>query len=591
MDTRMLGSAMNLIKQIADPYGNTKARIELASQEPAFVMQPIQQPFERSAPEEQGIESERIYSYLKTLQDDETLDPHNILIMRDGKMITEASFGAYDHRVWHITHSECKSITGLAVGMLIDEGRLSLDDKIVDIFADQMKRLNRISHKSITVRHLLTMSSGIVFNEAGFPTEKDWVNGYLESAIVSEPGKVFSYNSMNTYMLSAAVKKITGEGLMEYLRPRLWEPLGINNIFWETCPMGIEKGGWGLYICPEDIAKIGQLLLQNGIWGDKRLISAQYVFDATSKQIETPLDKGGYNYGYQIWVGRTERSFLFNGMFSQNVLGYFDSGILIVSNAGNNELFQQSNFYSHTARFFGEGYRPSGVLKEDGEAYAGLKALDGNLKHRTVHKPDGELSALIEKPALPDGKALCDALCGKTYITSDKNAASVGLYPLFAQVLQNNYTKGLKGVSFKMNEGGGLNCVIMENDEDYEFPVGFGKAEISQITLHSETQKIGASGEFTSDENGTPVLKLTVSFLELANSRMIDIYFYDEYIQTKWKESPGVGYLGSAMDSIMEENNNKFVGTVLNKTEDELRFRMRAALEPSLRAELQTDVQ
>ena len=585
----MFGSAMNLIGQIADPYGNTKPRIELTSQKPDFVMQPIQQPFTRCSPESQGIESERIHAYLDTLQNDETLDPHNVLIFRNGKMISEASFGAYDHRVWHITHSECKSITGLAIGMLIDEGRLSLDDKIVDIFGDQMKRFDCISHKSLMIRHLLTMSSGIVFNEAGFPTEKDWVKGYLESAIVSEPGKVFSYNSMNTYMLSATVRKITGEGLMEYLHPRLWTPLGISNVFWETCPMGIEKGGWGLYICPEDIAKVGQMVLQNGRWGDRQIVSAAYVFEATSKQIETPKDKGDYNYGYQIWVGRQERSFLFNGMFSQNVLGYFDSGILIVSNAGNNELFQQSNFYSHTNSFFGGSYRPQGVLEENPEAYQRLKDLDGSLTQSVVCKPDQALTTLLDRPKAVDVNSLCKALDGKTYITSDKNAASVSVYPLFAQVLQNNYTKGLKGISFRRNEEDGLSCIILEQDENYDLPVGFEKPKISEITLHGENQKIGVKGEFTSDEDGTPVLKLRVSFLELANTRTIEIYFYKDYVQTKWAESPGIGYLESAMDSIMEENDSKFVGTVLNKTEDELRFRMRAALEPRLRAELQTE--
>ncbi len=585
MDTRMLGSAAALIGQILDPKGTTTPRLDLPAQKPAFVMQPISQPFPRSSPEAQGISSARIRDYLTAVENDETLDPHSIMILCNGNIVTEASFGAYDSRIWHITHSECKSITGLAIGMLIDEGKLSLEDKIVDIFANRINRLERITHKSLTIRHLLTMSSGILFNEAGFPTQRDWVKGYLESAHTSEPGKVFAYNSMNTYMLSAAVKEITGEGLMEYLRPRLWEPLGISNIFWETCPMGIEKGGWGLYICQEDIAKIGQLILQNGAWNGKQLVSSSYIFDATSKQIETPLDKGNYNYGYQIWVGRKERSFLFNGMFSQNVLGFFDSNILVVSNAGNNELFQQSNYYKHTDRYLGTGFRPSANTTEDETAYQDLRALCASLMHRDVKQPDRALYELIDRKTEKNTELrLSQTLSERAYYTNDDCAASIGLYPLYAQILQNNYTKGLKGISFSAEQDGKLWITIHEKDESYAVKIGLTKTEYSAICIHGEEQRIATQGDFTADENGTPVLRLRISFLELANTRFLRIYFYYDSIRIKWEESPGAPYLLNALESIIAENKTNKIGSVLNKADDDLRFRIRFMLEPEITA-------
>ena len=183
--------------------------------------------------------------------------------------------------------------------MLIDEGKLSLNDKIVDIFADRLNKLNKFTHRNITVRHLLTMTSGIVFNVAGSVTENNWVKCFFESFLVSEPGKHFNYNSMNTYMLSAIVKTVSGHGLCEYLRPRLFEPLGIRNFYWEKCPMGIEKGGWGMYILPEDMLKIGQLLLNGGVWNGKRLISQEWIDAATSAQAAAPKSIGDFNYGYQ----------------------------------------------------------------------------------------------------------------------------------------------------------------------------------------------------------------------------------------------------------------------------------------------------
>ena len=112
----------------------------------------------------------------------------------------------------------------------------------------------------------LIMTSLVQFNERGAVSCNDWVRGFLDSPVNGTAGSKFEYNSMNTYMLSAIVTEITGESLMDYLRPRLFEPLGITRIFWESCPKGITKGGWGLFLCPEDAAKIGQLCLQKGMW-------------------------------------------------------------------------------------------------------------------------------------------------------------------------------------------------------------------------------------------------------------------------------------------------------------------------------------
>src|SRR5699024_4911566 len=152
-------------------------------------------------------------------------------------------------------------------------------------------RLNPVSYRrfrSLTVRHLLTMTSGVDFDEVGAVTEEDWVKCYFESGVRFEPGAEFAYNSMNSYLLSAIVRERTGQGLSQVLRPRVFVPLGFGRVHWETCPRGIEKGGWGLYLCPEDMAKIGQLLLQKGRWNGRQLVSEEFLREMTRKQVDTP---------------------------------------------------------------------------------------------------------------------------------------------------------------------------------------------------------------------------------------------------------------------------------------------------------------
>lgn len=227
----------------------------------------------RSTPEEQGISSKYIADFYKAVSYEKSIGAHSIMILKNGHVIANGNFAPFTDKYPHITHSLCKSITSLAVGIAIDEGLIGLDDKICDIFKGYPPNLlSPIRIKSITVRHLLTMSSGIKFNEVGAVIENDWIRSFLTSSVMFEPGTKFAYNSINTYMLSAIIKERSGEGLLEYLQKRVFDFMGISGLFWETCPKGIEKGGWGLNIYIEDIAKIGQLFLQKGEWIDRKSV-------------------------------------------------------------------------------------------------------------------------------------------------------------------------------------------------------------------------------------------------------------------------------------------------------------------------------
>ncbi|MEG0355074.1 MAG: serine hydrolase [Lachnospiraceae bacterium] len=247
-------------------------KVEYVPQKPSFPKEEeYEQPLERTAPETQGVSSELLYQFLKELSEDEKMDMHHMMVLKNGKVISECSFAPYPKGMWHITHSLCKSITGMAIGMLIEEGKLSLEDRVIDIFGKRKNILGAIRQRDVTVKHLLNMTSNVSFNEAGIIWGNEWTKGFLESAVHDTPGTGFEYNSMNSYMLSAIVTELTGQSMMEYLEPRLWEPLGITKVFWETSPQKITKGGWGLFLCAEDAAKLKSAIGKSiGISADDR---------------------------------------------------------------------------------------------------------------------------------------------------------------------------------------------------------------------------------------------------------------------------------------------------------------------------------
>ena len=257
---------------------------------------PVKEPFLRATPESVGITSEYLQLFLKELSDMTELAPHLLMITKDHKMILETEFYPYRLDTWHVSHSLCKTITGIAVGLALEDGVLSPDEKITDIFAKRAFSIDFVRQKDITVRHLLNMSAGVAFNELGSITYEDWVEGFFGSNLKFAPGTKFFYNSMNSYMLSAIIKEKTGRDMFDLLYERIFQPMGITELYWEKSPKGITKGGWGLYMKLEDTMKFGKLFLDGGLWNGKRLISEKWLREMTEKQIETPSSSSDYGY-------------------------------------------------------------------------------------------------------------------------------------------------------------------------------------------------------------------------------------------------------------------------------------------------------
>ena len=249
----------------------------------------------------------------------DSMDVHSVMIVKDGSVIYSRWQSQGVDTVPHVLHSVSKTFTATAVGLAIADGKMALTDKVIDYFPDNLPAEVSDNLKAMTVRDLLTMSCGHDV-EPSFRgnAEQDWVTAFLAHPVVHEPGTFYLYNSLGTYMLSAIVQKVTGEKVVDYLTPRLFEPLHIDKPQWDESPQGINTGGWGLYLKTEDLAKMGQLLLQKGEWNGKQLIPAEWVAEMSKKQVDsvnpgTRLEDAAakgmtvetsdwmQGYGYQMW--------------------------------------------------------------------------------------------------------------------------------------------------------------------------------------------------------------------------------------------------------------------------------------------------
>ena len=297
---------------------------------------------ERSSPEKQGVSSQAIEDFLAKIKE-EKHEMHSFMLLKNGCVISECWWEPYAPQYRHQMFSLSKSFTSSAIGIAVDEGLLSVDTLLVDIFKEEIAELgHNIDEKikKMTVKHILMMGTGMEYENWEFwDTKTNNVKNFLSSHIKNEPGSVFFYHSLATYMQSAVITKLTGQKLVDYLKPRLFEPLGIDP-FWDEDNMGISYGGFGLNIKTEDIAKFGQLYLKNGNWNGKQLISESWVREATSKQIDNknwnpePGSDWGQGYGYQFWQCKPDGVYRGDGMYGQFciVMPDADAVIAITSN-------------------------------------------------------------------------------------------------------------------------------------------------------------------------------------------------------------------------------------------------------------------
>ena len=357
----------------------------------------------RSTPEQQGISSTDLLAFIETA--DKEIDTMNsFMLVRRGHVVAEAWWAPYDRDTPHLLYSLSKSFTSTAVGLAIAEGKLSLDDPVLKFFPEHAPAEPSRNLSGMRVRDLLRMATGNqteapfgVFGPEG--TAEPWTKLFLAHPVPFKPGTHFVYNSPATFMLSAIVQKVTGVTMLEYLRPRLFEPLGFKDPRWEENPQGITVGAYGLTARTEEIARFGQLYLQKGRWNGKQLIPASWVDEATSMQTSTgssPNSDWDQGYGYQFWRSR-HRSFRGDGAFGQYCLVLPEQDAVIAITSGVRDMQKVMNLVW-------EKLLPAMKPGRLGENASARKQLEARLTQLAVKFPSG-----------PAASALSSRVSGKWY--------------------------------------------------------------------------------------------------------------------------------------------------------------------------------
>ncbi len=294
----------------------------------------------RSTPEAEGVSSEGILQFLEAA-DTSMHEFHSFMMLRHGKVIAEGWWNPYRPDLKHTMYSVSKSWTSTAAGFAVNEGLLSLDDKVISFFSDDLPDSISSYLSELTVKNLLSMSAGQEPDPSWrvATQETNWVQAFLRTPVLKKPGTEFLYNSLATHMVAAILQKVTEKNLIDYLRPRLFEPLAIEGVDCEVDPQGISAGGWGFRVKTEDMAKLGQLYLQQGKWNNQQLLPESWVKEATSAVIKDsapylPEDRKALSdwaqgYGYQFWRCR-HNAFRADGAYGQYIIVIPEKDVVVV---------------------------------------------------------------------------------------------------------------------------------------------------------------------------------------------------------------------------------------------------------------------
>jgi Beta-lactamase len=304
----------------------------------------------RSTPEAEGVSADYIAQFFDAAARSKH-EFHSIMIMRHGKVITEAWWSPYRADLKHTLYSCSKSFTATAVGFAVSEGKMTVNDKVISFFPNDLPDSISPNLAALRVRDLLSMSVGHDREPNEMGISDNWVKAFLKAPIKHQPGTKFLYNSPATYMLSAIVQKVTGQKVIDYLKPRLFDPLSISGMDWEISPQNINVGGWGLRLKTEDMAKFGQLFLQKGKWQGKQIIPESWIEEAsTMKILQSPdmpqakRDSSDWQQGYcyQMWRSR-HNSYRGDGANGQFILVLPEHDAVIAITAETSDMQSELN--------------------------------------------------------------------------------------------------------------------------------------------------------------------------------------------------------------------------------------------------------
>ncbi len=261
----------------------------------------------RSAPREQGVDAAGVTAFLDAVERTAGVEMHSVMVMRHGSVVAEGWWAPYTADRLHLLYSLSKSFTSVALGLAAEEGLVDVDGTLTahvpELAGDDLAHDPRL-------RHLASMASGHTrdtWDEVAAADPDEPLRAFLRLPADGEPGTTFAYNQPCTYGVATAVQRRTGSTLTAYLRPRLLDPLGVGEVWWDQHPQGRDLGFTGLHTRTEDVARLGQLHLQGGRWDGRQLLPADWVAAATTAQVATAGEENpdwAQGYGYQFWVAR-----------------------------------------------------------------------------------------------------------------------------------------------------------------------------------------------------------------------------------------------------------------------------------------------
>lgn len=339
----------------------------------------------RTSPEAVGMRSEQVLAFFDSLLAYPRTEIHSVIVMRHGKVVGEMYPAPFRADYCHAQYSCSKAFTAAAVGIAIGENRLLLTDRLVTFFPDQLPNIISWKLASITVKDLLTMRSGFVVDRKMRTQSQHWVKDYLSHPMKASPGKLFQYDSINSYLLSAIIQRVTGMTMLDYLKQRLFSKMNIREVRWEQCPDGITTGGWGLYIQSESLAKFGQLLLQRGNWNGDQLISPRWVDAMMTRHVE---NAGGDDYGYQMWQCNYPTAFRADGAYGQFIIVVPKEDVVVVITQCTMNSGTKERAYIWNTLFAGmqkTPYKASPAYQDLKQRQYSLPLLDGKKDNKLLN--------------------------------------------------------------------------------------------------------------------------------------------------------------------------------------------------------------
>lgn len=478
----------------------------------------------RSTPEAEGVSSQQILNFLDAAAASDH-EFHSIMILRHGKVVAEGWWNPYQPTLPHTMYSVSKSFTATAVGFAVAERKLSVEDKVVSFFPNEVPNYNDPALSALRIKDLMSMSVGQQPDPTGPVVISDnWARTFLNTPILHEPGSEFLYNSAATYMLSAIVQQVTGQKIMDYLKPRLFQPLGITGIDWEVSPQGVNTGGWGLRLKTEDMAKFGQLFLQNGVWNGKQILPKAWIEEAAAMKImqnpkatQAQKDSSDWlqGYGYQMWRSRNN-SYRGDGAFGQYILVLPEKdAVIIITSETDNMQTELNLVWKHLLPAFQDK-----KLGNNAKVYKQLKTRLASLA--------------LPLPVSPPNAAFESKLADKTFatISPDRELESFAL----------NFANGV--------------CRLTLNTDSiaHQFDFGSGKWIQGTTTKYGPYLVAGAQ----TNRKGLPSFK-TESSYRWVNEKTVELTL--RYIESPHTETITCTFEGEDATIVFSNSFNKSVRT------------------------------